>query len=94
MTNSEAAHKYLLKTFYETTNKKEYKLQILEHNIRYTKVLTMQDVILIAKVPVGIAKKKELIVDIPDAEVIGYAMQQIFCRSIIGIWILRTIKQL
>ena len=67
--HSEAAHKYLLKAFYGRTNKKEYESQILEHNIRHTNVIAMQDAILIAKVPVGSAKKKEIVVDTPDAEV-------------------------
>ena len=56
--HSEAAHKYLLKAFYWRTNKKEYKSQILEHNICHTNVIAIQDVILIAKVIVGSTKKK------------------------------------
>ena len=67
--HSKAAHKYLLKAFYRRTNKKKYELQILEHNIRHTNVITMQNVILIAKVPVGSIKKKELVVDTHNAEV-------------------------
>ena len=67
--HSEAAHKYLLKAFYGRTNKKEYESQIFEHNIRHTNVIAMQDAILIAKVPIGSAKKKEIVVDTPDAEV-------------------------
>ena len=69
MAYSEAAHKYLLKAFYRRTNKKKYKSQILEHNIRHTNVIAIQDVILIAKVSVRSAKKKELIINMPDAKV-------------------------
>ncbi len=49
-THSEAAHKYLFKALYGWTNKKEYKSQILKHNIRYTNVIAMQNAILMAKV--------------------------------------------
>ncbi len=56
--HSEAAHKYLLKAFYEQTNKKEYELQILKHNIRHTYVIAIQDAILMAKVLDRSAKKK------------------------------------
>ncbi len=38
------------------------------HNIRHTNVIAMQDAILIAKVPDGITKKKQLVVDMPNAE--------------------------
>ena len=66
---NDVAHKYFLKTFYERTNKKKYESQILKHNIRYTKVIAMQDVILIAKIPVRSAKIKELVIDTSDAEI-------------------------
>ena len=66
---SEAAHKYLLKAFYRRTNKKKYKSQILKHNICHTNIIAIQDTILIAKVPDRSANKKQLVVDIPDAEV-------------------------
>ena len=65
----EAAHKHLFKAFYRRTNKKKYELQILEHNICHTNVIAMQDVILVVKVPVKSAKKKELVVDTPEAEI-------------------------
>ncbi len=39
--HSEAAHKYLLKTFYGPTNKKDYESQILKHNIHHTNVIAM-----------------------------------------------------
>ncbi len=67
--HSEAAHKYLLKALYGRTNWKEYKSQILKYNIRHINVIAMQDVILIAKILVGSAKRKQLVVDTPDAEV-------------------------
>ena len=44
-------------------------MQILEHNIRHTNVIAIQDVILIAKILVGSAKKKKLIIDMPNMEV-------------------------
>lgn len=55
--HNEAAHKYLLKAFYGRTNKKEYESQILKYNIRHTNVITMQNVILMAKVLNRSAKK-------------------------------------
>ncbi len=55
---SKVVYKYLFKTFYVRTNKKEYKSQISEYNIYYTNVIAIQDAVLIAKVPVGNAKKK------------------------------------
>lgn len=41
MTNSKVAYKYLLKIFYEKTNKKKYKSQILGYNIYYTNIIAM-----------------------------------------------------
>ncbi len=67
--HSEAAHKYLLKAFYGRTNKKEYESQILKHNICHTNVIAMQDAILMAKVLDESAKRKQLVVDTPNAEV-------------------------
>ena len=51
------------------TNKKKYELQILKHNICYTNVIIMQNAILIAKIPVGSVKKKKLVFDISDLEI-------------------------
>ncbi len=48
MAHCEIAYKYFLKTYNRWTNKKEYKLQILNYNICYTNVITMQDAILMA----------------------------------------------
>lgn len=39
MIHNKVVHKCLLKAFYRKTNKKEYKLQILEHNIRHINVI-------------------------------------------------------
>ena len=39
--HSKTVYKYFLKAFYRNTNKKEYELQILEYNIRYTNVIAM-----------------------------------------------------
>ncbi len=47
---SETAHKYLLKAFYNRTNKKEYESQIWQHNVRYTNIIAMKDVIISEKV--------------------------------------------
>ena len=48
--HSEAAHKYLLKAFYNRTNKKEYDSQIRQHNVRHTNIIAMKDVIIEEKV--------------------------------------------
>ncbi len=37
--HSEAAHKYLLKAFYNKTNKKEYDSQIWQHNVRHINIM-------------------------------------------------------
>ena len=44
--HSKAAHKYLLKMFYNKTNKKKYNLQIGQHNVRHTNIITIKDVII------------------------------------------------
>lgn len=46
---NERIYKYLLKVFYERTNKKEYKSQILIHNIRYSNVIIIKNAILTMK---------------------------------------------
>ena len=46
---SKAAHKYFLKTFNNKTNKKEYKSQIWQHNVRHTNIIAMKDVIMLEK---------------------------------------------
>lgn len=69
MVYSKIAYKYLFKVFYRKTNKKKYKLQILEHNIRYTNIIAMQNTIFIVKILVGSAKKKKLILDMLNVEV-------------------------
>ena len=48
--HSEAAHKYLLKAFYNRTNKKEYESQIWQHNVRHTNIIAMKDVIISEKI--------------------------------------------
>ena len=57
MANSEVAYTYLLKAIHRRTNKKEYKLQILEHNIYLTNIIGIQNAILIAKISVSSVKK-------------------------------------
>ena len=41
MAYSKTVYKYLPKASYGKTNEKEYKSQILEHNIHYTNVISM-----------------------------------------------------
>ena len=69
MAHNKIVHKYLLKAFYRRINNKKYKSQILKYNICHTNVIAIQDIILIAKVPIGSVKKKELIVNMPDVDV-------------------------
>lgn len=58
----EVVHKYLLKVFYNKTNKKEYKLQICQHNVWYTNIIAMKDIVILGKA----GKKEELLEDIAD----------------------------
>ena len=69
MVYSKIAYKYLFKVFYTKKNKKKYKSQILEHNIRYTNIIAMQNTIFIVKILVRSAKKKKLIFDMLNIEV-------------------------
>ena len=48
--HSEAAHKYFLKAFYNKTNKKEYELQIRQHNVRHTNIIAMKNKIIWEKI--------------------------------------------
>ena len=50
MAHSEVVNKYIFKVFYERANKKKYELQILKHNIRYSNIIAMQNIIIIVKV--------------------------------------------
>ena len=56
--HSEAAYKYLLKAFYNRTNKKEYDAQIWQHNISYTNVIAIKDVIISKK---ALKKERQLV---------------------------------
>lgn len=51
---SKAAYKYFLKVFYNKTNKKEYKSQIWQYNIRNTNIIAMKNIIILEK-----AREKE-----------------------------------
>ena len=51
---SEAMYKYLLKAFYNKTNKKEYDSQIWQDNVCHTNIIAMKDMIIKEK-----ARKKE-----------------------------------
>lgn len=42
-------YKYLFKAFYNRTNKKEYNLQIRLHNVRYTNIIIMKDLIVVTE---------------------------------------------
>ena len=61
MTYNKAVYKYFFKAFYGHTNKKQYKLQILKHNICYTNIIAIQNPILIAKISDKSAKKNSLL---------------------------------
>ncbi len=93
-TYSEVAHKYLFKAFYEQTNKKKYESQMLKHNICHTNIIVMQNAILMVKVLDARAKKNSLLLTRPMQRSCRYVVQQIFCWSIISIWIQRTRKLL
>lgn len=58
MANSETAYKLFFKVFYRQTNKKEYKSQILEHNLCYTNIITMHNIIVIANMLAGNNKNR------------------------------------
>ena len=60
--HSETAYKYLFKAFYNKTNRKEYDLQIWQHNICYTNIHAMKDGIILEKA----REKKELSRSIVD----------------------------
>ena len=47
--NNKAAHKYLLKVFYNKTNKNKYDFQIRQYNVRYTNIIIIKDIIAIAE---------------------------------------------
>lgn len=47
--HSETAYKYLFKALYGRTNKKEYVLQILQHNKCHTSTLTINDIVIDVK---------------------------------------------
>lgn len=55
---SKVVHNYFFKDFYARTNKKKYKLQILKHNVYNINVISMLNLIPIAKSPVCNSKKK------------------------------------
>ena len=46
---SKAAHKYILKAFYNKTNEKEYNAQIWQHNIRHTNLIIIKGMIISKK---------------------------------------------
>ncbi len=94
MAHSKAAHKYFLKAFYGQTNEKEYMSQILKYNICHINVIAIQNDILMAKVWDRSVKKNSLLLTCPIQRWHRHAVQQMFCWSIIGIWIQWTIKSL
>ena len=65
---SKATHKYLLKAFYNRINKKEYDAQIRQHNVRYTNVIAMKDVIISKK---ALEKEGQLVVRNADKIVLA-----------------------
>ena len=68
---SKVTHKYLIKIFYNRTNKKEYDLQIWQYNICYTNIIAIKDVIIIEKVK----EKKKLFEDIANTTVLAKVAQ-------------------
>lgn len=48
--NSEVAYKYPLKAFSNRTNKKEYELQIWQHNISHINMIVMNNTIILEKI--------------------------------------------
>lgn len=54
---NETIYKYPLKAFYDRTNKKKYKREILQHYIYYTNIFIIQNAILIVKIIENIQKK-------------------------------------
>ena len=57
-------YKYFLKAFYNKTNKKKYKSQIWQHNVRHTNIITMKDVIFLKKARVEKEKLSKITADI------------------------------
>ncbi len=47
--HSKGVHKYLLKAFYNRTNKKEYDSQIRQHNVCHINIIAMKDMIVVAE---------------------------------------------
>lgn len=63
----------------EPIRRKTSELQILKYNIYHTNVFIVQDTILIVKVPIESAKKKNLLLIYLMQKLRGYIMQQIYC---------------
>lgn len=63
--HKEAAYKYFLQVFYNKINKKEYDLQIRQHNVHHTNIVAMKDVIILEKS----RKKEKLSEDIMNTNV-------------------------
>ena len=66
--HSEAAYKYLLKTFYNRTNKKNYDAQIWQHNVRHPNVIAMKAVIISKK---ALKTERQLVVKNADKIVLA-----------------------
>ena len=56
--HSKVAHQYLLKAFYNKTNKKEYNSQIQQYNVCHTNIIAMKDVIILEK-----AREKKMLLE-------------------------------
>lgn len=59
------ANKYFLKAFQNKINKKEYNLQIWQHNVSYTNIIVIKDMIILKR----IREKKEILKSIADKTV-------------------------
>ena len=47
--HSKAVYKYPLKVFYHKINKKKYKSQIWQYNVRHTNIIAMKEIIILEK---------------------------------------------
>lgn len=59
--HSKAVHKYFFKAFYNRINKKEYNLQIRQHNVRHTNIITIKKILATAEK--GRKDEKQLVIE-------------------------------
>ena len=78
--HSEAVYKYLLKAFYNRTNKKQYDSQIRQYNICYTNIIAMKNPIIEKKA----REKEELSEGIADITVPAEGVQALTLIDLTG----------